>query len=132
MTESFWTIPDTTNLRTPVTILKEQAEAVTQATNGVLNGEIRAYSRNSLERADFKSGTQLAITVPFLKDYSVILLNYDHNITMYPGVIKDNFGNNSFIINNELEFVNSLKDIFSSEKTKMILANLLSQANAAA
>ena len=37
MTESFWTISDTTNLPTPVTIMKEQAEALTQGTKiGVL------------------------------------------------------------------------------------------------
>lgn len=143
MTESFWAIPNIEEIRTPVTILKEQADALTQATEGLLKGEVISFTQESVSGSEmlnvlaflqkgFKGGSRLAIVVPFLKNYRVNLLDYYHNITMYPGTLDANFSDNREIkVQNEEQFVAALKNILSSEKTKMIVAGLISQAKAA-
>lgn len=131
MTESFWAIPDTKNLRTPVTILKEQAEALTGATKGVLVGGVEAFQLNQAQHG-YRTGTSLVINVPFLKDYSVNILTYYHNITMFPGIIKACFEEDAYDdVENERDFIICIKKILSSDRTSMILANLISQAEAA-
>jgi hypothetical protein len=38
--ESFWVIPDVTELRTPIAILNEQATFLAEETSGLLKGEV--------------------------------------------------------------------------------------------
>jgi len=130
MTESFWAIPDTKNLRTPVTILKEQAEALTRATNGVLEGSVETFPANQ-PNFGWRLRSCLTINVPFLKDYAVNILTYSHNITMYPGILNGDYENGFSTVENEEEFVSRIKEILSSRTTMTILANLISQAEAA-
>jgi hypothetical protein len=134
MTESFWVLPDTAKLRTPVTILKEQATELGNATNGVLSAEVISYSKaygNATLPDSFPGGTRLDIKIPILKDYRVSLLDYRHDITMYPGILHVSFGGGSTGISNEEEFIVALKNALSSDSTKNVLGNLLSQALAA-
>jgi len=134
MTESFWTIPDTRDLRTPVTIIREQAEALTQQTNGLLQGEVLIVPERSPTGVGLtRTRASLKIAVPYLNDYAVYVLSYTHNIDMYPGDLTNYFEDEENIsISNEDEFINALKKILSSSTTLRILGNLLSQANAAA
>lgn len=136
MTESFWAIPNISEIRTPVTILKEQADALTNATDGLLKGEVSPIEVGSLSSAifhGFNGGSQLFIIVPFLKNYRVNLIDYYHEIVMYPGVLAPKFQNEGGAtrVDNEEDFVHALKKILSSNNTKMIVAGLISQAKAA-
>ncbi len=132
MTESFWIIPDTAHLRTPITILKEQAEALTQQTAGLLKGEI------SLRPAKGGGGQGLAgtiatltIAVPVIDSYFVTALSYQHGLESYPGALYLNFESRSVEVASEAEFTDALKQALASTKTQNILSNLLSQASAA-
>lgn len=128
MTESFWAIPDAVDLRTPVTILKEQAEALTQATKGILKGEV-SIDKNSYDNS--LTAASLMIRVPFINDYSIRICSYSHGLDMYPGDFMAIDMTISEKVSTEEQFVIRLRDSLSSNKVKNILANLLSQARAA-
>ncbi len=44
MAESFWQIPDVSDIRTPLSILREQAAALTEQTKGQLVGVVETKS----------------------------------------------------------------------------------------
>lgn len=64
MAESFWAIPDVTETLTPLSILREQASALTRQTKGMLVGNVDVEN---------SGGGDLTITldlsVPALNDY---------------------------------------------------------------
>jgi hypothetical protein len=131
VTESFWILPDTANLRTPTTILKEQAEALTQQTGGLLKGEV------SLRPAKSGGGhgltgsiATLTIAVPAIDSYFVTALSYQHGLESYPGALFLNFENRSVEVADESAFTHALRAALSSTKTQNVLSNLLSQAGA--
>jgi hypothetical protein len=47
---SFWIIPDVTKMSTPLSILREQAESLTERTNGLLKGLVTTASDVSDEK----------------------------------------------------------------------------------
>jgi hypothetical protein len=69
MVESFWAIPDSTTLRTPLSILREQAAALTEQTKGVIVGSVETRASNgSLD-------VILNLVVPALNDYRYRILS---------------------------------------------------------
>jgi hypothetical protein len=122
--ESFWALPDAADIRTPLSILREQAAALTEQTKGVLVGV--AEARNN------EHGTNLDVTldvnVPGLNDYRYRLLTYRQPIEMYPGhlVVVDSGWNE---IENEAEFVAAVRSVLSSDRVRNILASLRAHAN---
>jgi hypothetical protein len=124
MVESFWMIPDVANLRTPLGILREQASALTEQTNGTLVGVVET---------DIRGGwmTQsLEISVPSLSDYRFRILTYEHSIHLYPGTMVSQ-SEAGIRIENEAGFVEALKVILTSDRIKSVLSSLLAQANGA-
>src|SRR5271157_979833 len=79
MVESLWSIPATENVRPPLTIMKEQATALTTQTKGSLVG--------SVEAAAYGKGLEinLSVEVPALNNYRYHVMTYEQPITMYPG-----------------------------------------------
>ncbi|HUB46456.1 MAG TPA: hypothetical protein VMB73_15855 [Acetobacteraceae bacterium] len=127
MVESFWTIPANEALRTPLTILREQATALTEQTKGTLVGEAEV-----LKQGDQKISIGLSIRVPALNDYKYRILTYDQPVTMYPGSLVTRIGNmTGHGILNEDDFVQQLKHLLSSEEAQRLLTSLLAQANEA-
>jgi hypothetical protein len=123
--ESFWAIPDVANIRTPLSILKEQAAALTEQTKGTLVGmvEVQTKSTGNLE-------IHLEVSVPALNDYRYRLVTYSQPIELYPGlltVLNGIVGR----VPNEADFILQIKRALSSEKVKNILTSLLSQVTVA-
>jgi hypothetical protein len=120
--ESFWAVPDVTTMRTPLTILREQATALTEQTNGLIVGQVETK-----QQTDEKLSIQLEATVPALNDYRLRILNYEQPIGLYPGRLTG-IGISFFeTVNNEDEFVIDVKKALSSQAIKNILTSLMSQ-----
>lgn len=125
MVESFWAIPDVTNIRTPMSILREQATALTEQTKGKLVGVVEVH-----KGADEELYVQLDVSVPALNDYRYRLLTYNQPIELYPGSLF--IGNEGpRAVFNEAAFLTNIKSVLSSDKVKNVLVSLLSQVMAA-
>ncbi len=122
MADSFWVIPDAAAIRTPLSILREQASALTQQTHGVLVGEAATKSEGD------KLVVSLDVVVPGLNDYRYRVLTYRQPLEMYPGHFRDS-GDVMQIIGNETSFVEAVKGALSSQKVKNVLTSLLAQVS---
>lgn len=128
MPESFWALPDAADIRTPLSILREQAAALTEATKGVLVGLAEARP-NGIGNGQ-KLNVTLDVTVPGLNGYRYRILSYQQPIEMYPGQIVVVDGDWHGIANED-EFVAEVKSVLSSDRVKTILASLRSYAGPA-
>lgn len=120
MVESFWAVPDVADMRTPLGILREQAAALTKATNGVLVGAVET------ERRGDDLILKLEIVAPALNDYRYRILNYQQPIGLYPGELYGH-GPNASVVSDEARFVSAIKLILASEAIKNVLKSLLAQ-----
>ncbi len=122
MVESFWALPDVATLRTPLRILREQATALTERTNGLLVGLVEVN-----QQSDRDLQIKLDVIVPALNDYRVRILRYVQPITLYPGNLTG-MGIGAFMEINSLEdFDIAIKNALSSQAVKNILSSLISQ-----
>lgn len=122
MTESFWAVPDVATLRTPLSIFREQATALTEQTNGLLVGQVETK-----QQPDGNLLIQLGVTVPALNDYRVRILSYQQPIGLYPGRLSG-MGIVVFeAVDNEDDFVVVVKRVLSSQAIKNVLTSLMSQ-----
>jgi hypothetical protein len=124
MVESFWAIPDSTTLRTPASILREQAAALTEQTKGVIVGSVDTRAEAG------KLYVILNLTVPALNDYRYRVLTYEQPIELYPGRLAVSAAETTMwvSIGDEGRFVAEIRRVLSSEKVKNILTSLLAQA----
>jgi hypothetical protein len=122
MVESFWVIPDVANVKTPLSILREQASALTEQTKGTLVGVVETKSDGG------RMEDRLEISVPSLNDYRYRILTYEHTIELYPGTVLANLNHS---VSNKNEFIELVRQILSSDRTRNVLTSLLSQAVAA-
>lgn len=120
-TNDFWP-KEITEIVTPVKILREQATQLGRKTNYILDGKVRTHARSQLD--DFVH--TLLIVVPTLDDYTYELLSVEHGVELYPVTVH--FQNEREQLATEEAFVLWLQRTLSSETTKRILRNLLSQA----
>ncbi|MSP00531.1 MAG: hypothetical protein EXR07_05690 [Acetobacteraceae bacterium] len=123
MVESFWAIPDVTNVRTPLSILREQASAITTQTKGALVGLVET-------RADGDSFVyiRLELSVPALNDYRYRILTYQQPVELYPGrlIVGGDLRGDS--VTDESTFLSDVKKILSSEQITNVVRSLLAQA----
>lgn len=105
-------------VRSPKSILKEQADLLSQKTNNVLKGDIGSVSQQSETTVGF------SITSPFLNNYRYQLFYVKFNpATLYP-VFLDGYGS----CNDEADFVQKVKEILSAPTTIKIINSLYSQS----
>jgi hypothetical protein len=123
--DSFWAIPDAAAIRTPLSILREQASALTQQTQGVLVGEAATKSKGD------DLVVSLDIVVPGLNDYRYRVLMYEQPLEMYPGSFRAPVDALSKTIADETSFVAAVKAALSSQKVKNALTSLLAQVSGA-
>jgi hypothetical protein len=126
--ENLWgEIPKKGNLRTPITILREQAGLLGQATNNVLEGDV------SMGRDAFGSEFQitLSIVAPALDNYRFALVRVMHELMLYPLTVFDLVNDVRYDCDGEETFLRALKQILSSQGTHRVIDSLLSQSQAA-
>lgn len=105
-------------VRTPVSILREQASLLGKKTRHAIEGEVATHTLGS----DFVHLFNLV--VPALDNYSYELFRIVHGVSIYPVRV---WGSDESLPDEEA-FLEWLGRTLSSEKTKGIVGNLLAQA----
>ena len=123
-TKNLWgDLKDLETVRTPKTVLKEQAQILTEATDGILVGDVR----ESEIRGEFL--IYLEIKVPALNNYTYTVMSVRHSIDMYPARVNAEKPNVSQVCDNEEDFTGVVETVLSSDEMKTIVSRLLAQAN---
>jgi hypothetical protein len=110
-------------VRTPRTVLLEQAQYLTEATKGALVG--RVDDRTAYVAKGFRY--LLDVRVPELNNYSVEILWIDHDLELYPARLGASRPNKDISCANESELEQAIESVLSSSEVKTILSHLLSQ-----
>lgn len=147
-------LPNTETIRTPYTILKEQASILNEITAGLLIGEVIHNQKDKF------FVMILRIKVPSLNNYTYSVVEVQHSIQLYPvfvnNLASDNFNNleknlmkaaNNPLMSildyggrlenqgyrkcfSEEEFEKALAAILSSSEVKRVISALLAQIHA--
>lgn len=111
-------LPD---LRTPVSILREQASLLGEKTSNLVEGEVRSQGdKNSQFVHTF------FLIAPALDNYRYPLFTVTHKVELYP--LSINFSNVGVHVNQEEDFIEQLKKIFSDERTMKVIQALIAQS----
>lgn len=124
-------------IKTPKEILEEQGKILPKLTDDLVYATI---DPSVIFNSDFSINNKYDFTYDFnirgklLKDYKFKLLTIGHNITIYPvrirleNDIRKEVGlkNIDLIIDNHNDFVNTLKQVLSSNKLKYVIATIIS------
>lgn len=145
MVEDLWPKElEAAKIRTPASILKEQASLLGQKTKNLVEGLVTGSEQGGELSYSF------FLVAPALNNYRYLLFTMSHDIRMYPLSISveeeilaeinpelfKRWGDTVTIFitshaekaENEAEFLELLKKIFSATKTKQLIAAMLSQS----
>ena len=111
--------------RTPVVILREQANQLTELTNGLLEGEVTTH-KVSGEKPFF---CQLSIVAPALDGYRALVAYIMHSVTLYPVTLVDEINPVGFYeCKDEDTFIAAIGEVLSSPGVHKLISALLSQS----
>jgi hypothetical protein len=109
------------NVRTPRTILLEQAKVLTDETKGELVGSVgEGHYGENLRYS-------LNIKVPVLNNYLVAILAADHGVDLYPVRLVASRPPTDFMCRDEEEFEKAVGSVLSSPEIRSVISRLLSQ-----
>ncbi|WP_446009506.1 hypothetical protein [Candidatus Electrothrix sp.] len=117
-------LPDVEKIKTPFVILKEQAELLTEKTDGLLVGEVEQLKT----AGEFEC--TLDIVAPTLNNYHYTLIYLHYDMTLYPLNLSSG-ENPSVSCSDEDEFKKELGKIFKSQETQNIISKLLAHVRSA-
>jgi hypothetical protein len=123
-TQDLWPedIAVVSDLKPPLTILREQASLLGNKTNNLVEGEVRSYNMgNGILSHSF------LVTSPIF-NYSYSLFTVMHSAEFYPVDFVDDSNIVLESVNSEEAFVDKLRSIFASEKTRKVVSALIAQA----
>jgi len=150
MLDSLWPEIEPAAARPPVSILKEQGTLLGSKTNNLVEGKVESIP----EPDEATMGYSFYIVAPVLGGYRYRLFTIEHDIRMYPvnftleseimvdvdpekysrstvkAMMERQRGVHTDTANNEPEFLELLKKIFSAKKTREIIAAILAQSKA--
>ena len=118
-------LPEVEDLRTPASILKEQATRLTEMTAGALRGKT-----TYLQLAGGKFNLELRIVAQPLQGYEYTVAKITHPIEQYPLTITADLGGERVwraSCTDEAEFVAALREVLTADKTRAVIASLLAQ-----
>jgi hypothetical protein len=107
----------------PGTILREQAQALSRKTKGLLEGLV-----NTSNESDRGFLQQFFLVVPLLDNYTYCLLLVRHPLQLYPVELTVAPTKKTVTCKSAHEFRYALKANFASEEVRFILRALLAQA----
>ena len=110
--------------RSPKTILREQAEALTEGTGRILMGKVETTAEHS------EMTHELSMVARFLSNYEVGIVRATHKAMTYPVKVYDLVGETYSLgeCQTDQEFELKLAQIFTSKKVRLIITSLLSQS----
>jgi hypothetical protein len=106
-------------VRTPASILREQASLLGTKTNHTIEGQVETQISGGTFHHSFN------LVVPALDNYSYELFKIRHEVSLYPVYV----GYPDPDPEDEESFLRWLAQKLSSPETKRIIGNLLAQAN---
>lgn len=127
-------IPEVTE-SLPRDFMKEQAAYLKKRTKGLITAEVITHSYVNTAIPHTSESTPsifrqlFYLVVPRIK-YRYALFSVSHPVLGYPAKFTSDYDEINAIANDEKEFLDILKQILSSDKTRRILAALLAQAKA--
>lgn len=122
-------------LRSPVSILREQALLLGDKTQNMVRAKVSPQERQ--EQNNFKY--TFFVVAPELGDYHHALFKIRHDVELYPVVIDVDEEiryelapeeDKTIIANSESEFLEMLRRIFRAKKTRKVIHALLAQSSA--
>jgi hypothetical protein len=135
--DDLWPDLNSATIITPASILKTQAAALSQKTNGLLQGEVETSFRGKSIIHEFD------LVVPALENYRYSLLRIHHEPTLYPVYVDESpipvvagentgrhnwYSTTAYVLQDEAAFRAWLRQALAAPDTKRILENLLAQA----
>jgi hypothetical protein len=114
----FWGEIETSVVKTPLSIMREQAAALGPRTKNLVEAKVETKIFGGQFIHTFE------LVVPSLDNYTYQLFKIQHPANLYPIEV---FGA-SIALRTEDEFLGWLRDRLSSEQTRKIVSNLLAQA----
>ncbi|MCL5278490.1 MAG: hypothetical protein M1376_01115 [Planctomycetes bacterium] len=115
--------------RTPTTVLKEQATALSELTKGVLFGRVVV---NNLTSGKFD--IVLSIVAPAVNDYEFDVLHVRHGIDLYPATVlippEPSVPRKEVACTNEDELKTALASILGSDRVRQVIGALIAQSRA--
>ena len=122
--ENLWgDIPLNVGIVTPVSILREQAAALKDATKETLIGRV----------VQFGSGTDsmqygLRIIAPLVGNYQYEVCQIHHDIALYPVFLADSTTGSGHKCANEKELKDGLAQIFKQDRVRQVIQSLIAQS----
>jgi len=124
MTKNLWgDLSSLETVRTPKTILEEQANLLTDATGGVLVGEVTGESQFG------GFCYNLDVLVPALNRYSYTILTVKYSVDAYPVTLTASRPLVYEQCGNEEELMAAIEKILSSRDVRSALSTLKSQVS---
>jgi hypothetical protein len=127
-------IPMESEIKPPVTILREQATILGDRTNNIVQG--RVVTEPTFPSAtDFKDSPLqygLYLLAPALDNYLYKVLEIRHDLGLYPVQIMSTVAEHIPACRNEQELLKVLEMILSSQKIHRVIAALIAQSRAIA
>lgn len=139
-TINLWGEIKISELRSPKSIIQEQADFLSGATKNILFGEIveKTFSETSIASiARYSPITKSAdiikysfvVTAPGMQNYRIQLFEITYSIIeFYPVFINDSINEHEYKANDYDAFIQILGDIIQSESTQKIIQNLIIQS----
>ena len=116
-------LPSGEGIVPPVTILKEQAELLTDHYGGMLQGQV---SQGEPFGMDLRYN--MSIVAPLLNNYTFAVATLYNPITLYPCKLVDRISNAETKANNAAELEIALGRVLMSETVKKVVAALAAQS----
>ena len=128
-TQNLWgELPNVDDVRTPTTILKEQAAQLSAATKAVLRG------RAAVTQSSGWFLLQLRIVAPVLDNYEYTVLDVAHGVDPYPLTLTPIWNKNrregGVRCNTEVEFLEAVAAVLQDDRTRRVVGALLAQSKA--
>lgn len=121
--QNMWHIPDVSNIQTPVSMMRAQADILTNLTDGLLIGSVDAAGSGPDIKYEFK------ITVPNLSRYVFSVLLYNQKITsIFVGSMYVYATQKRYHVAGQESFRQALSEVLSSEEITDVIGSLLAQA----
>jgi hypothetical protein len=111
-------------IRTPKTILAEQAAILNEATMGVVRAQVSSSGDNSGNITH-----TLSLIAPVLGNYQFTVLYVAHDVSVYPCRILSPPNAGWVSCEDEEHFARQLVSVLGNEKTRRVIESLLSQSN---
>jgi hypothetical protein len=121
-TPDFWGEIGPVKMRTPVSILREQASILGTKTKNLIEGEVITANQGG------RFYHSMNLVVPVLGNYRYTLFTVTHEIGLYPVTVTE--GRYSRISESEDDFLEWLRAKLSGPETKRIIEALLAQTEA--